>query len=78
MGWERPLTCEDFGLKPSDFHEIKESEIPKHTMTFDKHATGAAADQNRNITRRRRRSPLRLCRCTLPPRSSMASARATP
>lgn len=45
MGWERPLTCEDFGMKPSDFHEIKESEIPKHTMTFDKHATGAAADQ---------------------------------
>lgn len=42
---ERPLTCEDFGMKPSDFHEIKESEIPKHTMTFDKHATGAAADQ---------------------------------
>lgn len=32
-------------MKPSDFHEIKESEIPKHTMTFDKHATGAAVDQ---------------------------------
>lgn len=45
MGWERPLTCEYYGMKPSDFHEIKESEIPKHTMTFDKHATGAAVDQ---------------------------------
>lgn len=45
MGWERPLTWEDFGIKPSDFHEIKESEIPKHTMTLDKHVTGAAVDQ---------------------------------
>lgn len=32
-------------MRPLDTHEIKESEIPKHTMTFDKQATGAAADQ---------------------------------
>lgn len=45
MGWERPLTCEDFGMKPSDFHDMEESEILKHSMTFDKQATGAATDQ---------------------------------
>lgn len=42
---ERPLTWEDFGVEPSDYHEIKESEIPKHSMILDKPATGAAADQ---------------------------------
>lgn len=45
MEWERPLTCEDFGVKPSDFHEIKESEIPKHSMILENPATSAAADQ---------------------------------
>lgn len=45
MGWERPLTCEDFGVKPADLHEIKESEIPKHSMILDKQDTGAAVDQ---------------------------------
>lgn len=45
MGWERPLEWEDFGVKPADLHEIKESEIPKHSMILDKQATGAAVDQ---------------------------------
>lgn len=42
---ERSLTWEDFGVKPSDFHEIKESEIPKHSMILENQATGAAVDQ---------------------------------
>lgn len=42
---ERSLTWEDFDVKPSDFHEIKDSEIPKHSMILDKQATGAAVDQ---------------------------------
>lgn len=42
---EKPLTWEDFGVKPSDFHEIKESEIPKHSMILENPATGAAVDQ---------------------------------
>lgn len=42
---ERPLTCEDFGVKPADLHEIQESEIPKSPMVFNKQDTGAAVDQ---------------------------------
>lgn len=42
---ERSLTWEDFGVKPADFHEIKDSEIPEHSMILEKQATGAAADQ---------------------------------
>lgn len=42
---ERSLTWEDFDVKPSDFHEIKESEIPKSSMVFKKLDTGAAVDQ---------------------------------
>lgn len=42
---ESPLTCEDFGVKPADFHEIKDSEIPEQSMILEKHATGADADQ---------------------------------
>lgn len=42
---ERPLTWEDFGVKPFDFHEIKESEIPKHSMILENPVTGAAVDQ---------------------------------
>lgn len=42
---ERPLTWEDFDVKPADLHEIKDSEIPEHSMILEKQATGAAADQ---------------------------------
>ena len=45
LNGEKPLTWEDFGIKPSDLHEIKESEIPKHSMILDKQDTGAAVDQ---------------------------------
>ena len=42
---ERSLIWEDFDVKSSDFHEIKESEIPKPSMILENPATGAAADQ---------------------------------
>lgn len=42
---ERPLTWEDFDVKPADTHEIQESEIPKSPMVFKKQDTGAAVDQ---------------------------------
>lgn len=42
---DRPLTCEDFGIKPADLHEIKDSEIPKNPMVFKKQDSGAAVDQ---------------------------------
>lgn len=42
---ERPLTWEDFDVKPADLHEIKDSEIPKHSMILENPATGAAVDQ---------------------------------
>lgn len=42
---ERPLTWEDFDVKPADSHEIQESEIPKSPMVFKKQDTGAAVDQ---------------------------------
>lgn len=40
-----PSIRKDFGFEPSDFHEIKESEIPKSPMFFKKQDTGAAVDQ---------------------------------
>lgn len=42
---ERPLTWEDFDVKPADLHEIKDSEIPKHSMVLKNYDTGAAVDQ---------------------------------
>jgi hypothetical protein len=42
---DRMLTWEDFGIKPVDLHEIKESEIPNSPMVFKKPDTGAAVDQ---------------------------------
>lgn len=42
---ERSLTWDGLVVKPSDFHEIKESELPKHSMILENPATGAAVDQ---------------------------------
>lgn len=42
---ERSLTWDGLVVKPSDFHEIKESELPKHSMILENPATGAAFDQ---------------------------------
>lgn len=42
---ERSLTWDGLEVKPSDFHEIKESEIPKHSMILENPDTGAAVDQ---------------------------------
>lgn len=42
---ERSLNWEDFDVKPSDFHEIKENDIPKSPMIFKKQDSGAAVDQ---------------------------------